>query len=242
MEHIASASRVTVKPRNDGKQTRVPPLENGDRLTVEEFERRYEAMPHVKKAELIQGVVYMPSPVNMEEHAGQHFDLIGWLYVYRVYTPGVEGGDNATLRLPAGMNQPQPDACLRVRPEYGGRSHTTLDGYISGGPEFLGEVARSSASYDLHEKFNAYQLNDVLEYLVWRVEDRAIDWFRLRGGVYHKLAERRGILRSKAFPGLWLDVAAMLDRDVAQVLKVLHRGLKSDEHRRFVARLAKRKR
>jgi Uma2 family endonuclease len=219
----------------------IPPLVNGDRLTVEEFERRYEAMPHLKKAELIQGVVYMPSPVSIEEHGEQQFDLIGWLWVYRANKPGVQGGDNSTLRLPAGMNQPQPDACLRVRPDYGGRSRTSTDAYVVGGCEFLGEIARSSASYDLHEKFDAYQVNGVLEYLVWRVEDRAIDWYALRGGVYRKTLPRAGVLKSKAFPGLWLDAPAMLNGDMPRVLKVLQKGLKSDEHRRFVARLARRK-
>ena len=54
---MLSAARITKPP----KQVRIPPLENGDRLTVAEFERRYEAMPELKKAELINGVVHIPS-------------------------------------------------------------------------------------------------------------------------------------------------------------------------------------
>lgn len=38
---------------------KILPLENGDRLTRSEFERRYHAMSSVKKAELIEGMVYM---------------------------------------------------------------------------------------------------------------------------------------------------------------------------------------
>src|ERR1035438_6252579 len=79
-----------------------PPLQSGDRLTADEFERRYDAMPHLKKAELIEGVVYVPSPVSFDDHAGPHFDLITWLGFYRTFTPGVRGGDNATLRLNLG--------------------------------------------------------------------------------------------------------------------------------------------
>lgn len=35
------------------------PLENGDRLSRFEFEHRYQAMPELKKAELVEGVVYI---------------------------------------------------------------------------------------------------------------------------------------------------------------------------------------
>jgi Uma2 family endonuclease len=229
------ASRVTKEPT-------VPPLENGDQLTIAEFERRYEAMPHVKKAELIDGVVYMPSPVTTDDHGEQHFDLIGWLGAYRAHTPGVQGADNATLRLLVGANEPQPDAFLRIRPEYGGQSSTSNDGYVVGAPEWIGEVSGTTASYDLHAKLLAYQHNGVQEYVVWRVRDHWIDWFVLQDGSFRPMQHRRGIFRSKVFPGLWLDAISMLNGDVSQVLEVLARGIKSDEHRRFVARLARRKR
>src|SRR5947209_4909216 len=100
---------------------KIPPLENGDQLTRPEFERRYGAMPHLKKAELIKGVVCMPSPVNHEKHASPHFDLIGWLGMYRMATPGVRGGDNGSLRLDLD-NEPQPDAYLMVLPMHGGQA------------------------------------------------------------------------------------------------------------------------
>src|SRR3989442_10899096 len=159
---------------------KIPPLQAGDRLTPVEFLRRYEAMPELKKAELIEGVVYMPSPVRAGAHSDPHFDLIGWLALYRAMTPGVQGGDNATLQLDLGLNVPQPDAHLRILPEYGGRSRTNEDGYLTGSPEWVGEVAASSASYDLHDKLKAYERNHVQEYVVWRVLDETIDWFVLR--------------------------------------------------------------
>ncbi len=100
MSTLANSHTIPARPVE-----RIPPLQSGDRLTVEEFERRYHAMPHNIKAELIDGVVYMPSPVSMGAHAGPHFDLITWLGLYRITTPGVRVGDNATLRLPPG-NRP----------------------------------------------------------------------------------------------------------------------------------------
>jgi Putative restriction endonuclease len=154
-----------------------PPLENGDQLTRDEFERRYAAMPEVKKAELIEGVVYMGSPVRADGHGEQHLDLVTLFGVYKIATPGVRAADNATVRLDLD-NEPQPDAALYVDPACGGQCRLT-DGYITNGPELVGEIASSSVSIDLGIKFHVYRRNGVREYIVWRVRDRAIDWFIL---------------------------------------------------------------
>jgi Uma2 family endonuclease len=216
----------------------VPPLRSGDRLSRGEFERRYKAMPHVKKAELIEGVVYMPSPVSTDAHGAPHAELIGWLIVYKSDTLGVEVADNSTVRLDWD-NEPQPDALLRILPRHGGQTRDE-DGYVALGPEFAGEIAASSASYDLHDKKEAYRRNGVREYLVWRVEDRALDWFVLRGGEYDRLEPGDdGVYRSEVFPGLWLDWQALMAGKTQQVLRVLQQGLSSSEHSQFVADLEK---
>ncbi len=152
----------------------LPPLQAGDRLNRIEFERRYNAMADVTGAQLVEGVVYMPSPVRAKKHGEPHFDLNGWLYVYRAHTPGVRGGDNSSLRLDM-VNMPQPDSYLRIEHVCGGSSRLGDDDIIEGPPELIVEIAASSASYDLHDKKNAYQRNLVQEYLVWRVLDQAID-------------------------------------------------------------------
>lgn len=215
---------------------RIPPLQTGDRLQQDEFLRRYEAMPDVNRAELIEGVVYMPSPVSADDHGEPHFDFVTWLGVYRAHTPGVRGGDNSTLKLDLD-NCPQPDGYLRLLPECGGQCRL-VDGYLEGAPELVVEVAASSASYDLHDKLNAYRRNRVREYVVWRVWDRAVDWFVLRGGRFERsLPGADGILRSGVFPGLWLDAQAVVDGHLARVLVVLQQGISSDEHRVFAQRL-----
>jgi Uma2 family endonuclease len=213
----------------------VPKLEAGDRLSREEFERRYEAMPEVKKAELIEGIVYMGSPVS-NDHAAPHAEIVGWMITYRAATPGVQVSDNATVRLDWD-NEPQPDAFLRILPDHNGQTHN--DGrYVGGGPEFIAEIAVSSASYDLHSKKEAYRRNGVQEYVVWRVMDRAIDWFRLDGGEYLPLTPREdGVLASQVFPGLWLDAQALLGGDMQRVLTVVNEGVASAEHAEFVKRL-----
>jgi Uma2 family endonuclease len=215
----------------------IPPLEPGDRLTRDEFERRYEAMPALKKAELIEGVVYMPSPVRVRRHGGPHAKIIGWLIHYQAKTPGVEVADNATARLDLD-NEPQPDAMLYIVPERGGQVRITPDDYIELAPEFVAEMASSSASYDLNTKLHVYRRSGVQEYLVWRVLDRQLDWFVLRGGRYERLEpDDRGVLRSPLFAGLWLDTAALLRGDLTSTLQVLDEGLATAEHAAFVTRL-----
>lgn len=212
-------------------------LEQGDHLTREEFERRYDAMPHAKKAELIEGVVHMPSPVRWNHHAGPHADLITWLGVYRTFTPGVRAGDNGSLRLDL-ANEPQADAALIIEPSHGGQVRLSPDDFVVGAPEWVGEISASSVSIDLNSKLLAYHRNGVLEYLVWRVEDRAIDWFVQRHGRFEPLApDAAGVLRSPTFPGLWLDALALLRGDMVRVFQVLQQGTASPEHADFVARL-----
>jgi Uma2 family endonuclease len=225
----------SIQPQFPRKQA-VPPLQNGDRLTREEFERRYKATPEKFKAELIEGVVYVASPVS-SHHCDPHFDLIGALSAYRFATPGVAGGDNGTIRLDMD-NEPQPDIHLRLRPEFGGRARIEEDGYITGSPELVAEIAASSASYDLNVKLNAYRRNGIQEYLVWRTFDDAIDWFALHGGNYERLSTGGdGIVRSEVFPGLWLHPVALMSGDSQALISAVQQGLASPEHAAFVARL-----
>ncbi|MEM9185587.1 MAG: Uma2 family endonuclease [Planctomycetota bacterium] len=219
----------------------VPELQAGDRLTREEFERRYDAMPRHVKAELIDGKVYMmASPVSSPMHGRPHARLVTWLVTYEASTPGVEATDNATVRLGV-VDEPQPDTLLRVLPDCGGQ--TVNDGkYIAGPPELVCEAAASSVNYDLHEKKDIYRRFGVKEYIVWRVEDRAIDWFALRGEAYELLEPNsEGIIASKVFPGLWLDAEALLSGNLKRVLEVVNTGATSQEHAVFVRRLASAK-
>ena len=216
-----------------------PPLENGDRLTQIEFERRYNLMPHLKKAELVEGVVYMASPLRFEPHAEPHGDLIIWLANYKVATPGVRLGDNPTVRLDLD-NEPQPDAVLLIDASVGGQSYLGEDGYIEGAPELVAEIAASSAAVDLGDKKRAHRRNGVNEYIVWQVFEQKIDWFSFQNGDYVSLlADEEGVIRSQIFPGLWLQIAAMLDGNMPQVLAVLQAGLSSAAHQAFVQQLAK---
>jgi Uma2 family endonuclease len=215
----------------------IPPLENGDRLTRAEFERRWDAMPHLKKAELIEGEVFMPSAVRYRQHGHPHSRLVNWLGSYETDTPGVEAGDNSSIRLDVD-NEPQPDGFLIILPERGGRARISEDDYIEGAPELVAEVASSSVSYDLGKKLNVYRRCGVREYIVWRVLDRQVDWFVNRDGRFEPLPPSAdGILRSTVFPGLWLDPAALVQGEPARVKAVLEQGLSSTEHADFVARL-----
>ena len=212
---------------------KILPLENGDRLNRVEFERRYEAMSEVKKAELIEGRVYMASPVRVI-HGQPHACIMTWLGVYYAATPGTQLADNTTVRLDTD-NEPQPDALLRIE---GGQSRIDDDGYIEGAPELIVEIAASTASYDLREKLQVYRRNGVREYVVWQVSDRIIDWFRLRDGEYIKLqSDEQNIIKSEVFPGLWLKIDSLLENNLARVIQTVQQGLVTKEDRDFIAQL-----
>jgi len=218
----------------------IPPLAAGDRLTSDEFIRRYHAMPKINKAELVEGVVYMPSPVRNKFHGEPHADVLTWLGFYRSMTLGTRHADNSTVFLDLD-NNPQPDAMLRIERAAGGTSENSIDGYLYGPPELIVEIAASTESYDLHDKMNAYRRNGVQEYVVWRVRDGEIDWFHLVGGRYELLAaDENGVVHSCVFPGLRLSVAAMVSADLAAVLAELQAGTQSPEHAEFVKLLKER--
>lgn len=228
---------------HEGKPTmatppKIIPLEPGDRLTRSEFERRYEAMPRLKKAELIEGRVYMPSHVHFQSHGKPHSQMVAWVVTYATATPGTSYGDNATVRMDAD-NEPQPDVLLRIDETVGGRSSISKDDYIEGAPELIIEIASSSASYDLNEKLHVYRRNGVCEYIVWQVYDGRIDWFVLEAEKYVMLQPGDdGLVRSRVFPGLWLDVDAMLKCNMQKVLSILQIGVASSEHEEFIKQLS----
>lgn len=202
--------------------TRPPTLlDSGDRLSREEFHRRYSERPDIRRAELVEGVVYVPSPTRFTWHDKPAATMILWLGTYVLTHPGLEVGGSATICLDE-HNEVQPDAFL-FRPDPGGTGpRINADDYIEGAPQLVVEVAASSVAYDLHDKKEAYRRTGVLEYLVWRVLDNAFDWFRLRAGEYVRIEpDERGVLESEVFPGLRLNVPKLLAGDTAGVLAEL---------------------
>ncbi|MBE9079857.1 Uma2 family endonuclease [Romeria aff. gracilis LEGE 07310] len=209
-------------------------LENGDRLSRAEFERRYAAMPEDTKAELVEGVVYMASPLRIRSHGEPHGDITGWLWTYKTMTPGVVLGIEPTVRLDL-ENEPQPDAVLLVP---GRQAVIDADDYIEGAPELIAEIAASSVAIDLHDKKRAYRRNQVQEYIVWRTLEGQLDWFVLEADDYQaQRPDEQGIVRSRIFPGLWLAVSALLAGDMVTVLSVLQQGVNSSEHQAFMRSL-----
>lgn len=212
-----------------GTRGNEPPLNNGDHLSRAEFEWRYAAQPEIKKAELIEGVVYVPSPVY-PRHGEHHSAVSTWLGVYRAATPGIRVYANTSLRLDTD-NEPQPDLCVLLDP-----THTIdPDQLIEARPVLIVEVASSSASYDLHQKFHVYRRNAVQEYLVLLVHEQESRWYRWQEGDYDRIApDSDGVLRSHALPGLRLHSDRFWRGDLAGVLAILQDGIDSLEHMAFV--------
>ena len=208
----------TLKPATPARRP-VPSLENGDHLSAREFLRRYEAMPEVKKAELIQGIVHMASPVRLDLHGKPDALIQGWLCVYAASHPEATHATNVTVRLDSD-DVAQPDAVLFLDAAHGGKAAVDESGYLSGAPELVVEIAASSVSRDAREKLVSYRRAGVAEYLLWRVLDEEIDWFSLEEDEYRPIQPEEGLLRSRVFPGLALPVAAALSGDLATVLGV----------------------
>ena len=230
---MGTTSPAPVKPMARNSSA-IPPLENGAHLNASEFMRRYEAMPEVKKAELIQGIVYMASPVRAIVHGKPDSMMHWWMGIYAEATPGIETYSNSTVRFGAD-DVPQPDGMMCLLPSRGGKSRIDVKGYITGAPELVVEIAASSASLDMQEKLETYRRFGVPEYLLWLTEINEFLWLHLENDEYKPLpVAAGGIIRSRVFPGLWLDVKAMLAGDRSGARTALKRGLKSKEHAKFV--------
>jgi Uma2 family endonuclease len=214
----------------------LPPLENGDHLDQHTYHARYEAPPEDFHAELIGGVVFVRSRVG-RRHARCTALLNGWLGRYEQDTPGTEALARGTIILGV-QDEPEPDASLRILPEYGGRTQVENE-YLTGAPELLIEVASSTEAIDLHRKKASYEAAGIDEYIVTLLRGRDVRWFVLENGVYQLLPPGEdGILRSRRFPGLWLDPQALLRNDLQRLREVLEQGLASPEHGKWVKRLA----
>lgn len=187
-------------------------------MTREEFHRIYELSPRLKHVELIEGVVYMPSPIRTDRHGEAQGLIIAWLGAYVAANPDSRFSGPATLLLDRD-NEPEPDALMFKRTEAGGAATITDSGYLAGPPELVVEVAASSRSIDLGDKFRAYRRNGVREYIVWVTTEARLLWFALEDGDYHELPRSEsGHIESTVFPGLRLNVEALLDWDIAGVL------------------------
>jgi Uma2 family endonuclease len=192
------------------------PFENGDVLGREEFHRLYSECEGLQHVELIEGVVFLPSHTRIVDHADEQLLVLEWLLAYRDLHPGVKPLLPGSVLLDD-RNEPEPDAML-IREDRA----VYEDGYLASVPELIVEIAASSVSRDLHQKKDAYERNGVREYIVWRTLDKAIDWFRLADGKYQQVRPGKdGIIESAEFPGLRLDVPAMLSHSRKKVLAAL---------------------
>jgi Uma2 family endonuclease len=215
----------------------LPPLVAGQRLDQPTFHERYEAMPPETRAELVGGIVYMPSPLS-GDHGVLDDNVAGWLFHYRRFTPGLWSGANVTTKLGT-AGETQPDNQLRIPEAAGGQTRIDEGGYVLGPPELVIEIARSSLPFDLGAKQRDYERARVREYLVLALDPNGVHWFALRGDQFEDLPPGPdGLFRSEVFPGLWLDPTALFAGDLDGLIAALERGLATAEHAAFAAKLA----
>ena len=229
------ALNMTMPAPSKQKGRQLPPLQSGDYLSRNEFERRYETMPDIK-AELIEGVVYMASPVYLS-HGMYHSFAIHWLSTFVDNTPGLEMADNVSTRL-GDDSEVQPDICAWIDNQAGGQVHIG-EKYLEGAPEFIVEISASSASFDLRDKMHLYRRHGVREYLVLTVHEQETHWFTLDADHLYRplLPDKDGIFHSAVFPGLWFEAGPFWKRDWVKLHAVLQTGMATPEYAAFVAQL-----
>ncbi|HUY36447.1 MAG TPA: Uma2 family endonuclease [Pirellulales bacterium] len=214
----------------------VTPLVAGQRLDRATFHDRYEQMPPGTRAELVGGVVYMPSPLRFDHGDRDHWVSV-WLDRYMEFTQGIAVSHNASTFLDD-EGEPQPDVLLRILPEWGGRIRH-VDGYLEGPPDLVIEIARSSRKFDLGPKYLDYERAGVSEYVVVGLEPDEAYWHVRRDERFVRVSpDTDGLFRSVVFPGLWLDAQALFDENRGRLREIVDRGVATPEHAAFVARMA----
>ena len=194
-------------------------LHNGDRMSKDEFLWRWEQIPELKRAELIDGMVYLSSPLS-ERHSDYELLLCSWLLRYESRVPGLKILPNATWLL--GDSSPQPDLAL-IRQTGTSRSSGK---FREGPPELVVEICYSSLAYDLGPKLELYRRAGVREYLTILLEDNKAQWRALNSDArYQVLKPAGGYLKSRVFPGLWLDPVALFPPDRQRLLAGVDAGL-----------------
>lgn len=240
MTTLAGRKRM-MKPKN---APFVPPFQDGDVLDQPTFHSLYETTPSGFRAELIEGIVHMASPVQLR-HGGPSGKVSQWLGAYADEVEGTFAYNEITAIL-GPSDEPQPDHSLLVLPEAGGQTRENHGGYLLGAPELAVEIANTTTLIDLHAKKAMYERYGAREYIVVEAKRKTVHWFTRRGEKFVPLLpDIDGILVSKVFPGLWLAPAALFDRSAKRLLATLQLGIASPEHAKFAAKLraklAKRK-
>ncbi len=236
---VTLASRRRMKP-----VPFVPPFQNGDAMDQPTFHALYVGTPRGFRAELIEGIVYMASPVQLR-HGGPSLKVSQWLGAFADEVEGAQAYNEITAILTA-TSEPQPDHTLIVLPEAGGQTRENADGFLVGAPELALEISNTTALIDLHAKKTMYERCGVREYIVVETKRQAVHWFVRRGDKFAPLkSDADGIFKSRVFLGLWLDGSALFDRSAKRLLATLQLGLATPEHAKFAAKLnaklAKRK-
>jgi Uma2 family endonuclease len=172
-----------------------------ERMTAEEF---FRGAPEDRKAELIDGVMIMPSPPFDPHERLQNFLLT----LLRVYVEELELGEVRGSRTPVelGIDQvPEPDVLFVAKQ----RAHIIQNKGILGAPDLVIEILSAGTAHrDRGRKFRAYERAGVGE--LWLIDPygpTGTKFYHLRNGRFSLVRpDKNGILRSAVVSGFWINV------------------------------------
>lgn len=175
------------------------PMRRSGNITFDEF---CKLIREDQKADLIDGVIYMASPENVDDN-----ELFVWLirltadFVDERELGGHVYGSRVAFEL-SETNSPEPDIAF-VTTEHEDRVHW---GRVEGPPDFAIEIVTpDSVERDYEDKRLLYEQHGVSEYWIVDEHRQTVTAYRLdRRGRFRQVRPRRGVLESSVIDGFWL--------------------------------------
>lgn len=176
------------------------PIRLEQRAGPHSFEEFCRIVREDQKADLINGVIYMPSPENTDDN-----ELFIWLVTLmnlfvRRKKLGQIYGSRVAFRL-AEKHGPEPDIAF-VRTE---NMERVTRGGVEGPADLAIEiVSPDSVERDYYLKRELYELYRIPEYWIIDEMDQTVTLLRLKQAKYREVRPQKGEMHSQVLTGFWL--------------------------------------
>ncbi len=200
---MRNAERKTNRPSHLGAERRTKPAHGSiaNKSHSYTFDDFCVLVKDGEKADLIDGVIYMASPDNIDAY--RHYRWLGHLMsdFCEETDQGEIFGSRVAFRL-ADLGSPEPDLAFVQK----ARLHLVRRGFFDGPPDAAFEiVSPESVERDYVLKRSQYEAAGVAEYWIIDAMERRVTLLRLgANGKYREVKPRKGELHSAVLRGFWL--------------------------------------